>query len=523
MGEACACGSVSPGPRGLLRPWFGVSPAMTSAIRILLLDDRDCDRELAALVLSQRLPEARILTAADAAAFAEQLVAGDFDVVIAERTLAWGDGLRLLEASRRRAPQCVTLLFTADPEAGDADALIAAGIDGYVGKDSGGFLRLAEAVDQARRRAAARREQAGVPARILDALSLGLIALQPDGRVLSANEGLARILGVGVPANLIGGNFLDRIESPEARLRLGEALRTGRGVQALELPLIAHGREPVWVSASLWPVTGPGGRTFDGALQDITGYKHADQALHRQAALLRRSNEELEQLAYAVSHDLREPVQLIDRQARLLADRYHSQLDEEAQRFLGHLVDSTGRMNEMIQGVLEYSRVGSRSRELRPLDFNAVVQEALRNLGPVVEAAGADIQVEPLPSVVADQRQMVQLFQNLIGNAIKFRGERPPRVRIAATERGGEWVFAVQDNGIGIDPAQVDRIFGMFQRLHTAEEYPGTGIGLAMCKRIVDRHGGRIQVRSQPGQGSTFLVALPKQALAESVHALEKN
>ena len=228
------------------------------------------------------------------------------------------------------------------------------------------------------------------------------------------------------------------------------------------------------------------------------------------ARSLERSNEDLEQLAYAVSHDLQEPLQLVSRHARLMWERYGERLEEDGQRFLRHMLSNSERMQQMVDGVLEYFRAGKQPRPAELVDFSRVVDEAVANLGAVVDECAARVQHNVLPRVVANRSKMVQLFQNLIGNAIKFRGEETPRVVITAKERDADWLFAVKDNGIGVEPEDHGRLFGMFQRLHTSEEYPGTGIGLAMCKRIVERHGGRIWVSSTPGNGTTFYFTIPK-------------
>lgn len=237
-----------------------------------------------------------------------------------------------------------------------------------------------------------------------------------------------------------------------------------------------------------------------------------DEELSNRARALERTNQELEQIAYALSHDLQEPLQLIGRHARFLVDRYRSRLDNDAEKFLHHLVDSAARMQTMIDGVLDYSRIGNLGLQLQAVDLGDVVEEAVGNLQPVIAAAGGAVVKRSLPAVNADRRQMVQLFHNLIGNAVKFRGSEPPRIEISAADRGADWCIAVADNGIGIDPADTQRIFGMFQRLHTREEYPGTGVGLAICKRIVESHGGNITVESAAGRGTTFYVTFPKQA-----------
>jgi PAS domain S-box-containing protein len=235
----------------------------------------------------------------------------------------------------------------------------------------------------------------------------------------------------------------------------------------------------------------------------------AEEALLRRTEELARSNKDLEQFAYVASHDLQEPLRMVSSYTQLLARRYRGQLDAAANEFIAYAVDGASRMQKLIDDLLAYSRVGTRTQAFQPAGCTAVLDQALANLQAAIETSGTVVTHGPLPAVVHDNLLLVQLFQNLIGNAIKFHVKKPPRIHVSAEQKGEEWVFAVRDNGIGIDPQHAERIFTIFQRLHTGEEYPGTGIGLAICKKIVERRGGRIWVESQPGIGSTFYFTIP--------------
>jgi light-regulated signal transduction histidine kinase (bacteriophytochrome) len=229
---------------------------------------------------------------------------------------------------------------------------------------------------------------------------------------------------------------------------------------------------------------------------------------HNQALV--RSNAELQQFAYVASHDLQEPLRMVTAYMQLLSRRYKDKLDTDAQEFIGFAVDGVQRMQRLINDLLTYSRVETRQRALESVDLAEVLRQATSNLQIAIAESQAVITHDPLPTVLGDAAQLVQVLQNLLGNAIKFRvAGRPPHIHLGIESRGAEWVVTVKDNGIGIDPSYADRIFVIFQRLHTAAEYPGTGIGLAICKKIVERHGGRIWVESQPGQGAAFRLTLP--------------
>ena len=252
-----------------------------------------------------------------------------------------------------------------------------------------------------------------------------------------------------------------------------------------------------------------------------TQRRNAEQELAHKAEELERSNKDLEQFAYVASHDLQEPLRMVATYTQLLGERYQGKLDEQADKYIHYAVDGATRMQTLIQDLLAFSRAGRQGTELKPTDSNTVIKSALASLAAAVQESGAVINHDELPFVLANGAQLQQVFQNLIGNAIKFRGQEPPVIDITAQEKNGESVFAVADNGIGIPPEHVEGIFTIFQRLHTREEYPGNGIGLAICKRIIERQGGKIWVESQPGGGTTFRFTLQiaaKPAASETLH-----
>jgi chemotaxis family two-component system sensor kinase Cph1 len=243
---------------------------------------------------------------------------------------------------------------------------------------------------------------------------------------------------------------------------------------------------------------------------DISERVAAEQALEEKARDLKRSNEDLEQFAYVASHDLQEPLRMVASYLQLLDHRYGEKLPDEAREFMDFAVDGATRMKQLINDLLAFSRVGTRGGDFQDINLNTVLGQVHNNLMGLIEETGTIITHDELPVIPADETQMQQLYQNLIGNAIKFcKDDQRPLIHISAEQKNGLWQFSVSDNGIGIDPQFKDRIFVLFQRLHGTDQYKGTGIGLAVSKRIVERHGGRIWVESQPGEGSKFFFTLP--------------
>jgi signal transduction histidine kinase len=240
-----------------------------------------------------------------------------------------------------------------------------------------------------------------------------------------------------------------------------------------------------------------------------------EERVRERTAALRRSNEELQRFAYVASHDLQEPMRMVASFTQLLKERYQGRLDDDADSFIGFAVDGVHRMQTMISDLLSYARVETQAGTFEPADTGLLCDQAIADLLLGIEESGAVVERGALPTVLVDAPQIIRLFQNLIGNAVKFRGDRPPVVTIEAEATGGEWVFAVRDNGIGIEPRHFDRLFTLFQRLHTPEKYPGTGVGLAICKKIAERHGGRIWVESEPGRGSVFRFTLGARVAVE--------
>jgi PAS domain S-box-containing protein len=303
--------------------------------------------------------------------------------------------------------------------------------------------------------------------------------------------------------NIIPEGFAERLIADGTRTA-AEALAQQIGT-GIELKGRRKDGSAFPIEIMLSPLESVEGILVTAAIRDITARKDAEAHLVEKVEELKRSNEELEQFAYVASHDLQEPLRMVASYTQLLSRRYKGRLDSDADEFIAFAVDGASRMQRLIQDLLVYSRVGKRGLELVDVSSEESLQQALINLRGAIEESGATVTHDPLPRVMADEIQLIQLFQNFVGNAIKYHGPAVPLVHISSARNGGmQCIFSVRDNGIGIDPQFFEKIFGMFQRLHKREEFAGTGMGLAICKKIVERHGGSLSVESQPGQGSTF-------------------
>jgi PAS domain S-box-containing protein len=341
-----------------------------------------------------------------------------------------------------------------------------------------------------------------------------IIMLDADGRVTSWNEGAKRLKGWD-SAEILGRHFSlfypeNAVAAGLPERELGLAATEGR--HAEEAWRLRKDGSRFMADVIITAIRDDSGELqgFSNITRDISDRKQVEEQLKATLQDLDRSNKELEQFAYVASHDLQEPLRMVSSYTQLLAQRYEDQLDDKAHKFIDYAVDGAVRMQRLINDLLAYSRLNTQGKTFETIDSQAVLGETLRNLAAAVEENRAIIINDDLPAVRADATQLSQLFQNLIGNAIKFRGADLPRIQISACDLGREWRFMVKDNGIGIDEQYAEKIFAIFQRLHTIGEYPGTGIGLALCKRIVERHGGKIWFESELGKGSTFFFTLPK-------------
>src|SRR5688572_1822927 len=341
---------------------------------------------------------------------------------------------------------------------------------------------------------------------LLDRLHVGVFRATPDGRVLEANRAFLA---------LVGARDAARVPPETVRLLLGP--QPGEtGARDLLVPAVrGDGR---WVSVSSVPVPGVGAEgLIEGILEDVTDRKRAEEglrtahaALEDQARLLERSNSDLQRFAHVVSHDLQEPLRVVATFTDLLDRRLGAGLDAESRRSLDFVREGTGQMQQMVRGLLDFCLVEKTGRRIANADCAKLVDRAMDNLASALEESGAKVTRDRLPVVQADDVLLSSVFQNLIGNAVKFRREGVvPKVHVASERADGEWVLSVRDNGIGIDAAAASELFGFFRRLPGSEKYPGSGMGLAICKRIVERHGGRIWAEPAAGGGSVFRFSIP--------------
>ncbi|MBE9161654.1 PAS domain S-box protein [Tychonema sp. LEGE 06208] len=346
---------------------------------------------------------------------------------------------------------------------------------------------------------------------IVELAKEGIWVIDNNAVTTYVNRAMSRMLGYS-ELEMFGRPLWDFMDEPEKQQALDNFERRKEGIaEQHEFKFKTKDGKDIWTDMSASPVMDSQGNMLSccALVYNITKRKKSEQQMLQLTEDLKRSNEELEQFAYVASHDLQEPLRAVTSYAQLLAHRYQDNLDAKADKYIHYIVDGATRMQQLINDLLVYSRLGTRSKQFELADCNAAVNQSLSNLQIAIAETKAVITCDAMPTVMADEFQLVQLFQNLLANGIKFCREDIPLIHIAAGRQDSEWVFSVRDRGIGIDPQYADRIFIIFQRLHSRREYSGTGIGLAMCKRIVERHGGRIWVESQEGKGATFYFTIP--------------
>jgi PAS domain S-box-containing protein len=351
---------------------------------------------------------------------------------------------------------------------------------------------------------------------VSSAKDYAILMLGPEGHVVSWNEGSERLKGYRAE-EILGRHFScfylpEDASSGRPTLDLEEAIRNGRS--EVEGWRVRKDGSRFFASVVISTLYDESGRLrgFGKITRDISEHGIAQEHLLETMKELTRSNDELQQFVYIASHDLKEPLRMVAIFTQFLADRYVGRLDSDADEFIAFALDGCNRMNRLIEDLLTYSQTNAGKKALDSISCEIPLNEALANLLFRIEGSGAVVTCDALPVLRIDRSQLVTVFQNLIGNAIKYHGTEPPRIHVSAAKSAGVWTFSVRDNGLGIDPRHFERIFVLFQRLHARGEFEGTGMGLAICKKIIDRVGGRIWVESQPEKGSTFHFSLPESA-----------
>jgi PAS domain S-box-containing protein len=498
-------------------------------IKVLLVEDSPAQALMMRGVLEKvEKPQIELSHAERLSTAFERLSQESPDVILLDLFLPDSKGLDSFTKLHARAPETpiVIVSWLEDEEVavktvqqGAQDYLVKGRVDGDLLVRSLRYAIGRKRAEQAMARLAA----------IVESSDDAILSVTTEGAVVSWNSAAERIYGykaeeiIGRPISVIFPP--DRAEEVRSLL---EKLKWGRGFQNFEILCLKKNSKPFFASLTLSPMKDPDGevRLISSIVRDVSERKMSEAKLQILAGELEQKNQELQQFVYVASHDLREPLRTMASYTQLLARRYKEKLDADANDFIGYVVNAAARMQALIDDLLTYSRLGRQTKSPVLTDFEAVLHEVVENLSTTIGESGAVVTHDPLPTLSAEATEMTQLYQNLIANALKFHGKDPPRVHISAQERqrprdgnlGGpnsqpetEWLFSVRDNGIGIDPKNAGRIFMIFQRLHTQEEYPGTGIGLAICKKIVEQNGGRIWVESEPGKGTTFYFTIPKQ------------
>jgi PAS domain S-box-containing protein len=480
---------------------------MTAAIlRVLVLDDNPHDRQLTLRELRKEFPDVEAGEPLDDAEFRDALANATFDIVVTDFNLKWSNGVDIVRAVKEARPHCPVIMFTATGTQEVAVEAMKAGLDDYVIKSPKHYVRLAVAVrsclDRAEIRLRALRSETRLHT-LLERLNVGVLRMTEDGDVVDANRACKALLGRFEEKSENSGNALlatIRQELPQLTRRNDAAER--------EVELKAVDGESVCVYLSLLRVRVNGHDAIDVLVEDVTKMRRSAERNEE----LEQANRALEAFAYTVTHDLRAPLRNLQGYVRALVEDCLPGLGEGCRGYVQSIEEIAVKMDTMIADVLEFSRIARTGLPTCRLDLRPAVDEAVALLNSTIEAKAAKLElaIGPEISVAAHRQTLVQVLTNLLANALKFVAEgTPPQVRIRAERRNsGRIRLWVEDHGIGIDPAQHARIFEVFQRLHGEEKYPGTGIGLALVKKGVERMGGQVGVESMPGLGSRFWIEL---------------
>jgi len=481
-------------------------------LRLLLVDENAQDRALAGLVLGRAFPEAQIREVDDAEDFATVLNRSRFDLVVTECLMNWTDGLSVFRAVREIQPQTPVIAFTElrDPEI--VVEAMKAGFADYVFKGSRGYLQLPVAVqsawEQARNRLLAARSEPWLDA-LLDRSNIGVYRSTLDGRLIESTPALLRLLGVSDLEDALRISLPEPHFLAEDKQDLLDRLSTNEASRSRDVQVHGADGTITWLNLTEVLLLDVDDEiVIDILVRDISQQMEREDALKTTLRELERSNADLSQFAYMASHELQQPLRMVEKFGAILAEEYGADLGQGGGELLQSVTDGAARMQNLVDDLLELSRIDTEGKDFAEVDSNEVLHEAILGIEDVIGESGAEVHSEKLPVVMGDHSQMVQLWRNLISNAVKFRREDAPKIEIAAEETEDSWIFSIEDNGIGIDALELENIFVIFRRLHP--ELPGTGIGLSICKRIVERHGGRLWAEPLGDEGARFQFSMPK-------------
>ncbi len=482
---------------------------------ILVIDDNQHNRDLLSLVIKGAFGDVAIDMAHDAASVTRALTDRPYGLVITEVDLPWITGDQLMDLLRERLPEAAIVVTTQSDDPGVGASALRSGVDGLIVKDARGLAAVEEVIRTAlywsRRR---RTKEDTASRRIVDGLPVGVFVADERGVILDANPTLATMLGHQRPADLAHRPIQHFLGDPATIQGFEAAIATGSPVVELEAQLQRRDGTTFWARIRMRPAPAAKATSprLHGLIEDISEYHRALGELEHRSQDLDQSLKDLEELAYVVSHDLQQPLGVLTR----ALDQIGAEDGAASPSPMLQARRGAAALERMLGSVLRLTRLERQDLELGPVELEGVVERVLNLLEAEIQSSAANITVDALPTILADEGQMEQLVHNLVSNAIKYSGDTPPRIHITATEGPKEWRLTVSDEGIGIDPAATDRIFKMFQRLHTQDEIPGTGIGLAVCRRIANRHGGRIWAESRPDNGSAFHITIPREESAQS-------
>lgn len=480
--------------------------------KILYAGEHRDDAALVELALQRDFPQLRFATATDAAGFALALGAETFDLAILDHHLSWANGLELIAPIRQRHRNMPILMLAGEASIDAATEGMRRGLSHYLERNPRNLMRLPHVVKELLREEV-EPALAGNGGLIAQS-GLAVARCNLDGRILEANSAFIRLVNLPQGGPSSWANLYELCASPA---QWGEILRTirsgGRIHEALLEFRSPEGGRVVARLGSVVPSGSGADRTVQLLLEDVTERVVLEQELRDRVQHLEATNKDLQQFTSMASHELKEPLRTLERYTKILGEEAGNRLTGAGAESLEFIQESTLRMQQLVEDLLSYSRILARAQTVEQADCQSLLRQALANLRAQIEENDARITSDPLPTLSIDPWQIVSLFQNLISNAIKFRSEKSPLIHVSAKRTGAEWLFTVRDNGIGIPAAEQERIFEIFQRLHSKDEIPGSGVGLAICRKIVERHGGRIFVESETGRGAAFSFTLPASDL----------